>query len=166
MSWRCPVRGYERARGRRRALEGRDVALRDHPVDHGQRRRHRFWPLSPWLCRGLLEPLAEVPRGGIEPPTRGFSVRARIWPSPRETRALSASDRSALDADDVRVGEARHGAGLAPQPRAHVVALARRLATSHLDANRVLHLVHVALAERQALGFVRLANCVGVGRLG
>jgi integrase len=39
----------------------------------------------------------KVPRGGIEPPTRGFSGPLRLWPAPRENRALSASERSRLD---------------------------------------------------------------------
>ena len=39
----------------------------------------------------------KVPRGGIEPPTRGFSVRKEIWEFHRETEALSASAKSSLD---------------------------------------------------------------------
>jgi integrase len=38
-----------------------------------------------------------VPRGGIEPPTRGFSVPGRIWRAPRENRVPSAAERSHLD---------------------------------------------------------------------
>jgi integrase len=50
-------------------------------------------------------PSETVPRGGIEPPTRGFSVPSRIWHAPREKPALSASARSRLD----RVWTARTG---------------------------------------------------------
>jgi integrase len=44
-----------------------------------------------------------VPRGGIEPPTRGFSVRVGDYHSPREIAALSASEKSRRD----RIGTAR-----------------------------------------------------------
>jgi integrase len=42
-------------------------------------------------------PSEKVPRGGIEPPTRGFSVHGPTWPSPMETRSFSASERSHRD---------------------------------------------------------------------
>jgi integrase len=47
-----------------------------------------------------------VPRGGIEPPTRGFSVLESDYHAPREIAALSASARSHRD----RIGTARRRA--------------------------------------------------------
>src|ERR1700730_16504731 len=41
-------------------------------------------PEDPWGSECLL-----VPRGGIEPPTRGFSVHVGPWRTARENRALS-----------------------------------------------------------------------------
>lgn len=48
-------------------------------------------------------PSENMPRGGIEPPTRGFSVHGPIYHSPREIAALSASEKSKRD----RIGTAR-----------------------------------------------------------
>jgi hypothetical protein len=60
---------------------------------------------------GETPPQSEtVPRGGIEPPTRGFSVHGPIWRASRETRAISASERSHRD----RIGTALRGVGCRP----------------------------------------------------
>jgi integrase len=48
-------------------------------------------------------PSETMPRGGIEPPTRGFSVHVADYHSPREVAALSASERLKRD----RIGTAR-----------------------------------------------------------
>jgi integrase len=41
-------------------------------------------------------PVFAVRRGGIEPPTRGFSVPATLWPAPRKSRPRRTSRRGGL----------------------------------------------------------------------
>jgi hypothetical protein len=56
---------------------------------------------------GTALPSEKVPRGGIEPPTRGFSVPCQKWRAAREARAISASEKSHRD----RIGTVRIGSG-------------------------------------------------------
>src|SRR5260370_29099440 len=45
---------------------------------------------------GNANPLKSMPRGGIEPPTRGFSDLRPVWPSPRILYRKSVSGRGTV----------------------------------------------------------------------
>ncbi len=65
------------------------ATLARRPPDN-QRARQTFQPDGP-RCPSS----DEVPGGGIEPPTRGFSGRVRVWPRPRDPDGRRRSRRGA-----------------------------------------------------------------------